>query len=57
MGLWISSTGLVKEKENLLVIYDLTFSGGGADLWKTRGMRERAATLETEGRSGNADTD
>lgn len=53
--LWISPIGVKGEK--LRVIHDLTFSEGGAGVRKTRERREREATLETEGRSMNADKD
>lgn len=55
VGLRISPFGVV-EKEKLQVIHDLTFSGGGATVQKTKGKREGEVTLKTEGRLANADT-
>lgn len=57
MGLRISPVGAMEWKEELGVIHDFTFSESGATVRQARKTREPKATLETENRSVNTDTD
>ena len=47
----------MKEKDELQVVHDLTFSGGEASVRKTKGERDQKATPDTGIRSVDTDTD